>query len=181
MEIPGQLSGLVEIGSLEAFRGFSKLPAETFVPVPYEHPRKVTPRCVSIGEGTVTHRSSAAIDTFRREEHREERWEYRRSIVRVHTFVYTRFVHVQNEYKRSNRPRLTLFHHGVLHNCVCVCVCAVVGARLGQRVNLKRSLAGRGRGLCKAYTFFRHPVSRPLSIYLEAPSYSRASASNEPR
>lgn len=46
MEIPGQLSGLVEIGSLEAFRGFSKLPAETFVPVPYEHPRKVTPRCV---------------------------------------------------------------------------------------------------------------------------------------
>lgn len=99
--------------------------------------------------------------------------------MRVHTLVYTRFVHVQNgrEYKRLNRPRFTLFHHGVLHNCVC----AVVGARLGQRVNLKRSLAGRGRGLCKAYTFFRHPVSRPLSIYLEAPSYSRASASNEPR
>lgn len=180
MEIPGQLSGLVEIGSLEAFRGFSKLPAETFVPVPYEHPRKVTPRCVYRQV-----RARLPIDRARLST-RFERSTGRRGrsiggVVRVHTLVYTRLVHVQNgrKYKRSNRPRLTLFHRGVLY--VCVCVCAVVGARLGQRVNLKRSLAGRGRGLCKAYTFFRHPVSRSLSIYLEATSYSRASASNEPR
>lgn len=100
--------------------------------------------------------------------------------MRVHTLVYTRFVHVQpSQIQALESATFNALPHTTV--CVCVCVCAVVGARLGQRVNLKRSLAGRGRGLCKAYTFFRHPVSRSLSIYLEAASYSRASASNEPR